>query len=197
MKPGRTPVDNDSIRHFEDKNAWEAWLADQHGTSSGLWLRLAKKGSVYQSVSYAEALEVALCHGWIDGQKKSDDEDFWLQKFTPRAARSLWSKVNREKALALIEVGRMSPAGLREVERAQGDGRWDAAYAPSSGATVPEDFQSSLDANPKAKAFFETLKSQNRYAFLFRVQTAKKPETRAKRIQQFIQMLENHETFHP
>lgn len=170
----------------------------KHGASSGgVWLQLAKKGAPLTSVSYAEALEVALCHGWIDGQKKSYDADSWLQKFTPRGARSIWSKINREKALGLIESGRMQAAGLAQIERAKADGRWEDAYEPASTATVPEDLQAELDRNPAAKAFFETLKGSNRYAILFRVQTAKKPDTRARRIAQFVAMLEKGETLHP
>jgi uncharacterized protein YdeI (YjbR/CyaY-like superfamily) len=150
-----------------------------------------------QSVSYSEALEVALCYGWIDGQKKSDSENTWLQKFTPRGKKSIWSQINREKALALMQTGRMKPAGLEAVERARKDGSWDAAYESSSTATGPGDFQAALNKNEAAKAFFDGLDSRNRYAVLFRIQTAKKPETRAKRIQQFVDMLERHEKVHP
>lgn len=147
-------------------------------------------------MTYAEALDVALCNGWIDSQKKGYDDASWLQKFTPRGAKSIWSKVNREKALALIESGRMKPAGLAAVESAQRDGRWDAAYDSSSTATVPDDLQAALDGNSRAKAFFATLNSANRYAVLFRVQTARKAETRARRIEQLVGMLERHETIH-
>ena len=182
---------------FEDPQEWATWLEEHHAASSGVWLRLAKKASALRSVSYAQALDVALCYGWIDGQKKSYDESSWLQKFTPRAEKSPWSKVNREKVQALIASGRMQPAGLRAIEQARQDGRWDAAYDSQSTATVPGDFQAELDHNARAKAFFATLNSTNRYAILYRIQTAKKPETRAKRIQQFIHMLENHEVLHP
>ncbi len=182
---------------FEHQKDWVGWLDQNHTTSSGIWLRLAKKASGLQSVSYAEALDVALCYGWIDGQKKSYDEWSWLQKFTPRGAKSIWSKVNREKAQALISSGHMQPAGMAAIERAKQDGRWDAAYDSPSTATVPSDFQAELDRNPTAHAFFATLDSRNRYAMLFRIQTAKKPETRAKRIQQFIRMLEQHEKLYP
>ncbi|MCX6050288.1 MAG: YdeI/OmpD-associated family protein [Chloroflexi bacterium] len=181
---------------FAHQAAWTVWLAQHHATSTGLWLQLTKKASGLVSVSYAEALDVALCYGWIDGQKKSYDETSWLQKFTPRGAKSLWSKINREKAQVLIENGQMQPAGLQAIIQAQQDGRWAAAYDSSTSATVPEDFQVALDGNAAAKAFFDTLTRANRYAMLFRIQTAKKAETRAKRIQQFIQMLENHETIH-
>jgi uncharacterized protein YdeI (YjbR/CyaY-like superfamily) len=182
---------------FEDQQAWAAWLGEHHAASPGAWLRLAKKGAALRSLSYAEALEEALCYGWIDGQKKSYDESSWLQKFTPRGPRSIWSKINREKAETLIEAGRMKPSGLAAVERARQDGRMDAAYDSQSVARVPEDFQAALDGSPAAQAFFATLNSTNRYAILFRIQTAKKAETRAKRIAEFIRMLENHEKLYP
>jgi uncharacterized protein YdeI (YjbR/CyaY-like superfamily) len=161
-----------------------------------VWLQLAKKGSDVQSISYDEAIEVALCFGWIDGQKQAHSEQFWLQKFTRRSDKSVWSKINRDKALALIKTGKMKPAGLQEVERAKSDGRWDAAYDSASKATIPTDFQFALDSNARAKNFFATLDSRNRYAILFRIQTAKKAETRAKKIAQFVQMLERHEKVH-
>ena len=182
---------------FEDQKAWAAWLDANHTTSSGLWLRLAKKGSGRRTVSYAEAVDVALRYGWIDGQSKSYDEATWLQKFTPRSPRSIWSKINREKAEALMRAGRMQPAGLVEVERAKQDGRWEAAYDSPSAATVPADLQAALNSSPQASAFFAMLNSQNRFAILFRIQTAKKPETRASRIEQFIRMLENKEKLYP
>lgn len=182
---------------FEKPKDWAAWLEESHAASSGIWLRLAKKNSGIESVTYAEALDVALCYGWIDGQKKSYDEATFLQKFTPRGKKSIWSKINREKVEALIKSKRMKAAGLKAVESAKQDGRWEAAYDSQSKATVPEDFQAALDQNEKAKTFFATLKSVNRYAILFRIQTAKKAETRVKRIQQFIEMLEKHETIHP
>jgi uncharacterized protein YdeI (YjbR/CyaY-like superfamily) len=177
------------ITLFESEQTWEEWLEENHTTSQGLWLKLAKKDSGHTSVSYQEALTVALCFGWIDGQKGALDDKFWLQKFTPRRSKSIWSKINREKIAALIEQGRMREAGLREVERAKQDGRWDAAYEPQSKATVPDDFQQALDANPEAKVFFETLNSANRYAILFRIQNAKKAETRQRNIDKFIAML--------
>jgi len=185
------------IELFEDQDAWAAWLESNHADSPGLWLRHAKKASHLASVSYAEALDVALCYGWIDGQKKSYDESSWLQKWTPRGAKSIWSKINREKALKLIEQARIQPAGLAEVERAKQDGRWEAAYDSHSTATVPDDLQAALDSNAEAGAFFATLNGTNRYAILFRIQTAKKAETRAKRIREFIGMLERHEKMHP
>jgi uncharacterized protein YdeI (YjbR/CyaY-like superfamily) len=162
-----------------------------------VWVRLAKKGSPITSTDYQQTLEVALCYGWIDGQKKSYDETSWLQKFTPRRPKSIWSKINREKAQALIDNGQMKPAGMCAIEAAQQDGRWEAAYEPQSKATVPEDLQAALDANAKAKAFFETLNSANRYAILFRIHQTKKAETRAKRINDFIGMLERHEKIYP
>lgn len=179
------------------QEAWAAWLDDNHSASPGVWVKFAKKGSGQTSVSYAEAVEAALCYGWIDGQSKSVDASSWLQKFTPRTSTSIWSKVNREKALALIAGGQMKPAGLAAIERARQNGRWDEAYDSSSTATVPDDFQAELDRNAEAKAFFAALNSRNRYAILFRLQTAKKPETRAKRMQQFIDMLERNETLYP
>ncbi len=185
------------IHYFERKQDWTAWLNKNHASSPGVWLQLAKKSADVSSVSYDEAIEIALCFGWIDGQKQAHSDQFWLQKFTRRSEKSVWSKINRDKALALIETGKMKPAGLKEIERAKSDGRWDAAYDSSSKATVPIDFQSALDSNASAKAFFGTLDSRNRYAVLFRIQTAKKAETRAKRISQFILMLERHKKVHP
>ncbi|MCI0390819.1 MAG: YdeI/OmpD-associated family protein [Acidobacteria bacterium] len=173
------------------------WLDKNHTASSGVWLRLAKKTSGIKSVSYNEAVEAALCYGWIDGQKKSYDETTWLQKFTPRGVKSIWSKINKEKATQLIESGQMKPSGLKAIENAKQNGRWDEAYDSQSGATVPSDFQTALDRNAKAKAFFATLDSLNRYAILFRIQTAKKAETRTKRIEKFILMLEKKEKIYP
>ena len=177
--------------------SWAKWLKTNHLKSSGLWLRLAKKASGTPSVTYAEAIEVALCYGWIDGQKQSHSAEAWLQKFTPRGRKSIWSKINREKALAMIENGEMQPAGLAEVERAKQDGRWQQAYDSPGNAIVPSDLQTALNKSPKAKAFFATLERRNRYAILWRVQTAKKAETRAKRIALFIGMLERGEKLHP
>jgi uncharacterized protein YdeI (YjbR/CyaY-like superfamily) len=176
---------------------WADWLAEHHATASGLWLRLAKKAADLQSVNYQEALDVALCYGWIDGQKKTYDAESWLQKFTPRGKKSIWSKINRAKAEALIASGQMQPAGLRAIESAKQDGRWEAAYDSYSTAEVPEDLQAALNGNAQAQAFFDTLNRQNRYAILFRIQTAKKAETRAKRIAQFVEMLVRGETVHP
>lgn len=197
MPSRATTSDERPVVMFAGQQEWATWLDANHTTSPGVWLRIAKKAAGIESVSYAEALETALCYGWIDGQKKTYDQSSWLQKFTPRGAKSIWSKVNREKAQQLIERGQMKPAGLAAVERAKQDGRWDAAYDSSSSASVPADFQAALDQHPKAKAFFATLNSANRYAILFRIQTAKKAETRTKRIEQFIGMLENQEMLHP
>jgi uncharacterized protein YdeI (YjbR/CyaY-like superfamily) len=182
---------------FETPGAWSAWLASHHASSRGLWLRIAKKASKARSVTYAEALDVALAWGWIDGQKGKLDDAWWLQKFTPRGPRSIWSRINREKAMALIEAGTMKPSGLAEVERAKRDGRWEAAYDSQSRTTVPPDLAKALARNSKASRFFETLDSRNRYAVLFRIQTAKKDETRAKRIAKFVEMLARHEKLHP
>lgn len=196
MKPAQKPAKEIPVLLFADQQAWAVWLAENYATSTGLWLRLAKKASGLSSVSYAEALDVALCYGWIDGQKQSYDENSWLQKFTPRGLKSIWSKINREKVAQLIERGLMQPAGIAAVESAKQDGRWDAAYDSARTMTVPDDFQAALDQNVAAAAFFATLNSANRYAILWRIQTAKKAETRTKRIEQFIQMLENKEKLH-
>ncbi|HEY1494398.1 MAG TPA: YdeI/OmpD-associated family protein [Candidatus Solibacter sp.] len=184
-------------RLFKSKREWAAWLEKNHATSSGLWLRTAKRGSPLKSVSYQEALEVALCYGWIDGQKRPENEQAWLQRFCPRSARSIWSKINREKALALIASGEMKPAGLAAIEEARKNGRWDSAYDSPGNATVPADLQAALDASPNAAAFFKTLNSANRYAILWRIQTVKKAETRTRKIEQFIAMLDRREKFHP
>jgi uncharacterized protein YdeI (YjbR/CyaY-like superfamily) len=181
---------------FETRDAWESWLAANHWSASGVWIRFGRKGSGVPSVTHAEALEVALCYGWIDARSRGVDELHWVQRFTPRSSRSTWSKVNREKAAALIERGAMRPAGLREVERARADGRWDAAYEPQSTATVPDDLREALDRDPEALAFFESLDSRNRYAILHRLQAAKRPETRARRLETFVTMLSEGRTIH-
>jgi uncharacterized protein YdeI (YjbR/CyaY-like superfamily) len=181
---------------FVSKKKWADWLAKQHDKSSGVWLKIGKKDTGIFSVTYEEALDVALCYGWIDGQKKGFDEKYWLQKFTPRGPKSIWSKINTEKAERLIASGEMKSAGLKAVKLAKHDGRWEAAYASQKNISIPEDFQAALDKNKKAKTFFSTLKSAERYSFLFRIHHAKKPETRAKRIQQFIEILEKGEKLH-
>jgi uncharacterized protein YdeI (YjbR/CyaY-like superfamily) len=182
---------------FETQQSWEAWLNEHYAGASSVWLKIAKKQAGAMSVTYPEALESAICYGWIDGQKASFDDKYWLQKFSPRRPRSIWSKINCEKAEALIAEGRMQPAGLRQVELAKGDGRWDQAYTSQGNITVPDDLQSELDKNPAAKEFFNTLNSVNRYAILFRIHAAKKADTRAARIQKFIDMLAKHETIYP
>ena len=184
------------ILPFASQSKWADWIAKQHDKSAGVWLKLAKKDSGISSVTYTEALEVALCYGWIDGQKNSFDEKYFLQKFAPRRPKSIWSKINVEKVERLIASGQMKPAGLKAIEAAKADGRWAQAYSSQKNMSVPEDFQVALDQNKKAKVFFETLNSANRYAFLFRIETAKKAETRAKRIQQLVEMLEKNEKFH-
>jgi uncharacterized protein YdeI (YjbR/CyaY-like superfamily) len=172
----------------------EAWI-DEHGEESdGIWLKFAKKDSGIESVVYAEAVEIALSHGWIDGQAKRLDEHHYLQRFTPRRPRSKWSKINREKAERLIAEGRMRAAGLREIQRAKEDGRWGDAYDSPSAATVPDDFQAALDAEPAAAEFFATLGSTKRYSFLYRITDAKRPETRAKRIAEYVELLARGET---
>lgn len=182
---------------FINQEAWEAWLETHGETVTGVWLRIARRSAEQSTVSYAEAVESALCYGWIDGQKQAENEHYWLQRFTPRTAKSIWSKINTAKAEALITAGRMRLAGLRAIELAKQDGRWEAAYSPAGTSTVPDDLQQALDANPKAKQFFATLNGQNRYAILFRIQNVKKAETRAKKITQFIDMLNKGEKLHP
>jgi uncharacterized protein YdeI (YjbR/CyaY-like superfamily) len=181
---------------FAGPEALEAWLEENHVSSDGLWLKIAKKGSGERSVTYGEALELALCFGWIDSQKGGFDETHFLQRFTPRRPRGRWSRINREKAEALIEAGRMRPAGLAEVEAAKADGRWEAAYEGQRTAAVPPDLQRELDANPGAKEFFEGLDGANRYAILYRLEEAKKPETRERRLRKFVAMLERGEKVH-
>ena len=181
---------------FPSADDWDAWLAENHAASDGLWIRIAKKASGIPTVAYPEVLEVAISHGWIDGQRRALDDTWFLQKFTPRRARSRWSKINREKAVALIEAGRMKPAGLLEVERAKADGRWDAAYDSSRTATVPDDLRAALDASPVATAGFEALNAANRYSILYQVHDAKRPETRARRIAKYVAMLERGEKPH-
>ncbi len=182
---------------FEAASDWETWLKENHGNSAGVRLQIAKKGSGHTSVTYAEALDVALCYGWIDGQKLPMDDKFFLQKFTPRRAKSVWSKVNTEKVEQLIKQGRMQPAGMKQIEMARADGRWDAAYASQKNMEIPEDFQAELNKNPEAKAFFDTLNKTNRFAIYFRITTAKKSETRRARIEKFIEMLTRHEKIYP
>lgn len=183
---------------FGTQEDFEAWLEEHQGDAEGLWLKIPRKGSGLPGVDYATALESALCFGWIDGHKRSLDETHWIQRFTPRRARSRWSAVNRRKALELIERGRMRPAGLREVERAKADGRWEAAYASPRSAVVPDDLRAALDAAPVgAREFFDALDSRNRYAILHRIEEAKRAQTRAARIEKFVAMLAAGEKLHP
>jgi len=189
-------ADTDAPTLFRDAMAFEAWLQKHHATSDGLWLQIAKKGANETSVTYPEAVEAALCWGWIDGQKKGLDEQHFLQRFTPRRARSIWSKINVAKVATLIEAGRMQPAGHAQVAAAKADGRWAQAYDGARTASVPEDLQAALDAHPAAKAFFATLNAGNRYAVTWRVQTAVKPGTRARRVAQLVEMLGRGEAVH-
>jgi uncharacterized protein YdeI (YjbR/CyaY-like superfamily) len=182
---------------FKSPQAWDAWLTSQPAQSKGLWLKLAKRSSGIASVSKPDAIDTALCHGWIDGQLDSFDDNYWLIRFTPRQSASKWSEKNCARALQLVELGRMQPAGLNEIERAQKDGRWNAAYAPQSTAQVPDDLRAALAKNKKAKGFFETLDSTNRYAILHRIHDAKKPETRAARIEKYVTMLIERKTIYP
>ena len=182
---------------FLDQSEWENWLTQNGGTSAGIWLRIAKKDARQPTVTYEQALESALCHGWIDGQKQTENEEYWLQRFTRRSANSIWSKLNKDRAEALVAAGRMLPSGMREIEKAKEDGRWEAAYTSAGNSGVPDDLQAGMDANPRASAFFATLNGRNRYAILFRIQNAKKPATRARKIEEFIGMLNRGETIHP
>jgi uncharacterized protein YdeI (YjbR/CyaY-like superfamily) len=184
------------IKAFKTQREFSDWLEKNHAKSPGIWMRIAKKGSGLKSTNHAEALELALCYGWIDALVRPENEKTFLQRFLPRRPKSLWSKINREKAMALIESGQMRPAGLAEIERAKSDGRWDAAYDSPAKAQVPPEFLKELDRNPKAKAFFETLSRINRYAIIWRLQTAKTPEARAERMRTFVEMLEKGETLH-
>jgi uncharacterized protein YdeI (YjbR/CyaY-like superfamily) len=186
----------EAVLQFRHQAEWAQWL-DQHHAGKAIWLRHAKKGAPVATVTNPEALEVALCFGWIDGQRNAESEHFYLQRWCPRGPRSPWSQINRDKALGYIQSGHMQPAGMAEIEKARQDGRWDTAYAPASKAQVPPDLQAALHAHPGAAEFFATVSAQNRYAVLFRIQGAKKPETRARRIQQFAQMLARGETVYP
>jgi uncharacterized protein YdeI (YjbR/CyaY-like superfamily) len=183
------------IVSFASQAEFAAWLAQNVGTT-GVWIRIAKKGTGIASVNHDDALEIALRYGWIDGTAQRVDDVHYVQKFTPRTKRSRWSQINRASAERQIAAGEMTPAGLREVEAARADGRWEAAYAGSANSTVPDDLRTALDASPRAAAFFETLTSRNRYAILYRVEEAKRAETRARRIEKFVGMLENGETLY-
>ncbi|MCS7462680.1 YdeI/OmpD-associated family protein [Paenibacillus doosanensis] len=185
------------IISFADPLSFESWLDDHCDTSPGIRLQIAKKNSGVVTISYNEALEVALCYGWVDSQKEAYDEKTWLQRFTPRGAKSIWSKVNKDKAEQLIANGRMKTSGYKAIEEARKNGNWDKAYESQSIASLPEDFAIELERNAEAKAFYDTLDRQNKYAILFRIHNAKKQETRDKRIRQFIQMLEKGQKIHP
>ena len=191
-----TGKDGLPIRFFAAAEDWERWLEAEHATSPGVWIKLAKKASGVASITYGGALDAALCYGWIDGQSRGLDETFYLQRFTRRGPRSRWSKINRDKIAVLTEQGRMRPAGAAQVEAALRDGRWDAAYDSPASATVPDDLREALDASPAARDFFAGLKGQNRYAILHRIQEAKKPETRARRIEKFVAMLAEGKTIY-
>jgi uncharacterized protein YdeI (YjbR/CyaY-like superfamily) len=196
MTAPRTDTTADTPTLFKSARAFETWLKRHHATSPGLWLKIAKRGAVGASVTYLEAVDIALCWGWIDSQKKGLDEQYFLQRFSPRRARSVWSKVNVEKVEALIKAGRMQAPGLAQAEAAKADGRWAQAYDGARTSVVPDDLMAALDAAPKAKAFFSTINAANRYAILWRIQTAVKAETRAKRIAQLVEMLARGETIH-
>jgi len=183
-------------KKFPSAKAWQTWLAENYNKSNGVWLMFAKKNGDKQTVTYAEALNVALCCGWIDGQKKSHDEQYWMQKFVPRQAKSIWSKKNIEHTERLIKEGKMQPAGLKTIKAAKSSGTWEKAYDAQSKMTVPEDFLKALQKNKKANAFFKTLNRTNLFSIAFRLQTAKKEETRLKRIAKIIEMLEREEKFH-
>ena len=182
---------------FPSKAAFRAWLEANQTHQDGLWLKLAKKDSGIPSPTYAEALDVALCFGWIDGQKRPFDETYWLQRFTPRRARSKWSKVNIGKVEALIAAGEMTPGGIAEIERAKADGRWDAAYEPQSTAKFPDDFLAALEQNPTAKVKFATITRASKYAIIYRLGDAKRPETRQRRLEQFVAQLAAGEEPYP
>jgi uncharacterized protein YdeI (YjbR/CyaY-like superfamily) len=190
------PLDDDPVEFFASEKEWDAWLAENHETAAGVWVQIAKKETGVASVHYPEVLDTAIAYGWIDAIRRKLDDTHFLQRFTPRGPRSKWSKINRDKAEELIKTKRMKPAGLREVEKAKADGRWAAAYDGQRAMQVPDDLQAELDADPGMTEFFEGLSSQNRYAFLYRLHDAKKPETRARRLAQFVEMLNNRKAFY-
>ena len=195
MPPRPAPVEP-PLLELADRSAWERWLEQNHESAEGVWLKFAKKGATRATVTQAQAIEVALCFGWIDGQVGAVDEQFYRQRFTHRRARSRWSRINRDRATELIAAGLMRAAGLEEVHRAQADGRWQTAYEPQSAITVPADFQAALDAHPPAAEFFATLSGSDRYAFLYRIGDVKRAETRARRIAQYVELLGQRRTLH-
>jgi uncharacterized protein YdeI (YjbR/CyaY-like superfamily) len=189
-------MDDDPVEFFATREEWDLWLADNHGSAAGVWVKIAKKETGIDSVRYPEVLDTAIAYGWIDHIRRKLDDAHFLQRFTPRGPRSKWSKINRQKAEEMLRSGTMKPAGVREVEKAKADGRWAAAYDGQRTMQVPPDLQAELDADPGMQEFFDGLSSQNRYAFLYRLHDAKKPETRARRLAQFVEMLKKRETFH-
>ena len=191
------PAAHPAVKSFATPRAFETWLSRNHGKTEGIWLVIAKKDSGMRSVTYAEAVEVALCYGWIDGQRNRLDDTHFLQRFTPRRARSIWSAINCAKVTALIDAGAMRPAGMREIERAKADGRWAAAYASQANAVIPPELERRFRKSAKARRFFESLDSRNRYAVLFRIATAKRPETRERKAEQLFEMLKNGESIYP
>jgi uncharacterized protein YdeI (YjbR/CyaY-like superfamily) len=195
--PKASKHDGYPILEFENKKSFEKWLAKNHAKEEGVWLKISKSKSGIKSVNHNEALEVALCYGWIDGQRNGLDENYFMQKFTPRRGKSIWSVINKQKVTKLIKEGNMKPAGLAAINEAKKNGRWDSAYESQSAITIPADLQKALDEHPKAKAFFATLNSQNRYSILFRLKQLKREETKKKRIGEYIVMLEKHETIYP
>lgn len=192
-----TAADGLEILELRSRGDWRKWLDKNHSQQDGVWLKFAKKASGITTVNYGEALEEALCYGWIDSQTKSLDDKYYLQKFSPRRARSVWSKINVGKIEKLMAEGKMQPAGLAQVEAAKADGRWEAAYHSPANIVMSEDFAKALDKNKKAKEFYETLSKGNKYAILWRLQQAKRPETRERNIKKFIDMLVAGQKFHP
>ena len=197
MSPVASKHDSYPVIIFKTGKAFETWLAKNHAKAEGAWLKIAKAASGIKTISHLEALDAALCYGWIDGLRRGLDDEYFLQKFTPRGPKSIWSVINKQKVAALIEAGRMKDAGLAAIETAKKNGRWDNAYESQKNITVPDDLQDALNKNKKAKAFFDKLSSQNRFAILFRTSQAKKPETRARKITEFVLMLQKHETIYP
>ena len=197
MLPAMSASEDQKSIRFASAAEWERWLGENHRDCDGVWIKMAKRASGVDGVRYPEVLESALCYGWIDARREALDERFFLQRFTPRRTRSRWSRINRETAERLISEGRMRPSGLAQVERAKADGRWEAAYESQARSRVPEDLERELDARPAAKASFERLNSQNRYAILYRLADAKRAETRERRLAKFVEMLEAGKTIYP
>ena len=196
MAKRTVPIDDAEVHLFASAGEWHAWLRKHHAKTTGIWLRIGKKNSGLATLTYDDAVETALCHGWIDAIRKSYDGFSFVQRFTPRKPRSIWSQVNRDRVRALIEAGAMLPAGLAAVEVAKANGEWDRAYSPASTITEPKDLLAALRKHPRAKAFYATLNAQNRFAILHRLEKAAKPETRARRLAQFVEMLERKEALY-